>query len=77
MSLTRKKGDQILIELRSIMKTINVDDIHYRTYDSQVRIVQEIDKWCLKYSCSEFIIWMIKMMLIAKHAYLYTDAIKE
>jgi hypothetical protein len=44
MSLTRKKGDQILIELRSIMKTINVDDIHYRTYDSQVRIVQEIDK---------------------------------
>jgi hypothetical protein len=26
------------------MKTINVDDIHYRTYDSQVRIVQGIDK---------------------------------
>jgi hypothetical protein len=32
-------------------------------------IIQEIDKWCSKHSCSEFIIWMSLIMLIAKYAY--------
>jgi hypothetical protein len=32
---------------------------------------QATDKWCLKHFCSEFITWMIYMILIAKHAHLY------
>jgi hypothetical protein len=72
----RKKGDQVLIELRSIMKTINVDDIHHRTYDSQVRIVQGIDKvvWNIlaQSLLSEWFTWYwLQNMLI------YIDAIKE
>jgi hypothetical protein len=35
-----------------------------------VRITQEVNKWCLKYFCSEFITWIIFDDVITKHAYL-------